>query len=148
MNKHIAQLPNGQIATRNSKTRTYTHMVAGRRSADQKREAVRKELAYQVEQIVDLSAKLEKLRAGEWRWTYNSGQNIYDTVEQDIAAFEEMLQTVTERAERLQTQLDADEFADSWCDLGWCGRADLAEKKAATESKHYAEVIIIEAQAA
>ena len=34
MNKHIAKLPNGKIITRNSKTRTYTHVVIATDSDD------------------------------------------------------------------------------------------------------------------
>lgn len=148
MNKYIAQLPNGLTATRNSKTRTYTHMVAGRRSAESKRKSYRKSIEMFLEHAAEYEQKLEKLRAGEWRWTFRSGKTINDTVEQDIAEYEKFLADSLKKADEYQARLDADDFEDSWHDLGWCGRPDLADKKAASEARRYAEVIIIEAEAA
>ena len=148
MNKHSAQLPNGEITTRNSKTRTYTHMVAGRRSAESKREEMRAQIAGLLAEAARYEGTLEKLRAGEYRWTFRTGEAINETVEQDIEQFEKWVADHTAKAEKLQSVLDADQFEDSWHDLGWCGRPDLAQKKADSESGKYAEVQIIEARVA
>jgi hypothetical protein len=135
----IAVLPDGQAVTRTT-ARQYTHIVAVLPSAEYLRES-------------DLRNYRDLLETAD----YYSKSHTYSTTtyEADPAKVEEILA----EADELMKKIYRNEYTDGdWEVSGWCGRPDLAEKLASSQSQrrvpkhmnevlYYSDVCIIEVTA-
>jgi hypothetical protein len=135
MNKHFFIDPAGDEHTRNSKTRTYTHAVIGKRSYDM--------------DVRGASIGWESTDHSNFKF-YTVGNGQEDRSDDGVKA--RMLNNVDEYmeyklADRLRKIEDKrrEGYYDQWVCLGWCGRRDLAEKQL-NQWPGYSEKRIVEAQ--
>lgn len=150
MNKHIARY-NGQIFTRNSKGRRYTHCVVALPS---------REVAFR------FANALHDGDASSWEYyasprAYNFSWTGGDRVVVDASTFysaEEFLAVFPTAAVYQAYQRDrrvtkfAQRVADgeftTYVPMGWCGRRDLADKlrSKTAASGYWLEVVVLEAE--
>jgi hypothetical protein len=138
MNKHTATLPNGTKVTRNSKSRTYTHVIAAGTkwgALVNYREASLKFTQHRL-------AENTEILAG------NKPMSRYDSVaklERQNSTYRETIATLTAELVDLRTK-PADEIGH-WGAIGWAGSLELANKVAATARNRgeWAEIRVIPA---
>jgi hypothetical protein len=160
MNKHFAIDANGQRHTRNSKGRTYSHVVVGRWNYD---------AALAFAQSYDKSG----LHSSNYKHllSYVNGTSQYlarKSWENDATYAERVAKEVAQAAKRLGGAKSLDEYRqlqrdealarvaankaageyEVYRDLGWAGRLDLAQKNAASHAGQYTDIQILEAQRA
>jgi hypothetical protein len=153
--KHTATLPDGQIVTRTSKGRVYSHAVAIQKPAALLRSEHEQALVYNINRYLPrLEADLARLVAGETkdhegRVFHLKGENetfvSYPTRDEQIEHFHGYIASCKETIAKLQAALAADEFADGeWGCAGWQSRPDLAEKEAARWLKNGWRAVILD----
>ena len=153
MNKHTAQLPDGNVATRNSKTRVYTHAVAlGPAKASkliERNEAFRNqksgEAARYAKTVESLhTATITNDGNGYWRAAGvdypvfpSAGVTTEDEAREHLLSqyrefAAEAFESVSRTNDRIAELALGPELVGSWEAVTWCGRADLAAKQAAS----------------
>lgn len=141
MNKHTAICPDGTIVKRNSKSRTYSHVIVARN---------------------DYAASIANATSTGWNKTDRSNFDYYHafldgtsewpiTAERIATARDNLAGCETVEAyieHRRAVRVAAAEAVDQtkWLVMGWASRRDLAQKVAGNARQRYAEVEIIEAQ--
>ena len=152
---HTATLPDGQIVTRTSKGRAYSHAVAFQKSAAKLRAEHEEALDYNTNRYLpQLEADLARLVAGEMkdhagRLFHLKGENetfvSYPTRDEQIERYHGYIASCKATIVSLQDKLAADEFADEeWGCAGWQSRLDLAEKEAARWIKNGWRAVILD----
>ena len=153
MTKFTAIDPAGKTHTRTSKTRTYTHTVFALPSSvtavlwansKEARKRHRENFAYYTEMTSGTSSFLDK--------------RFYETAEQNAerraSAMENAVKTLDgcQNANEYEAKMvlrdlqgiqkrRAEGYYDTYQNMGWCGRADLAQKlKTTTENRNHAWV--------
>lgn len=158
MNKHFVILPDGTKATRNSKSRVYTHCVAVRDSYDYDLATFAKEWrsdrdnhAYSVA-CADGEHHHAQSLEGDPDWRVDSARRCRLRGKEYVAKYGRdvdaaVAQLIAERRAYVEEEKASGGY-DSWGVVGWSGRRELAEKLAAHErnSGRRAEVVILEAQ--
>lgn len=132
-NKHTATAPDGAVLKRNSKTRTYTHCVAGRRTEDQLRRAAEYNVDYWTRGLESYQRQLRgEEELGRWEST--------DTLAHNASRAQREL-------EKAQRELDAID-GDQWRALSWCSRPDLVPARVEEFNRRHVwvEVIAIPAE--
>ena len=165
---HTATGPNGETFKRTSKSRTYTHMVAGRRSAEAERKEAHDQHARDLKEYQQhLQWAAEGYEPSAWmigkpasrptfegetvaeqfrregkesaaKWLADKPSNAADYAAQEL--------------DRRLSKIEADEKAGGvydrfTIDFGWSSRLDLAQKlQAISRSARYADVVILETQ--
>jgi hypothetical protein len=160
MNKHFAIDANGQRHTRNSKGRTYSHVVVGRWNydasladaqtygqSDLHRSNYKHHLSY-------VDGTSQYLARKSWEDDATHAARVAKEVAQAVKAIggatnlEEYRQLQRDAAlARVAANKAAGEY-EVYRDLGWAGRLDLAQKNAGSHSAHYTDIQILEAQRA
>lgn len=132
-NRHTATLPDGRIATRTSKSRTYTHVIA----------------------VADTAAQAAADRRSSAAWSTRSADHHEGTEPSRYSTAEQIAQRVADyRAAAANAIAEAERYeampdqgaAVNWCAMTWCGRPDLARAAARRLSGPGRYVEIIEAQ--
>lgn len=125
MNKHIAKF-NGTTFTRNSKERTYTHVIVVRDSYEYALEQAKKEGRYD--------------RQNYKQYTITNDPKVAGLTEDEYVA-----KVIADKVARVEAKKANGDF-DSYGQVGWCGRPDLAQKKLSSESgkPYWAEVHAVE----
>ena len=125
MNKHIAKF-NGTTFTRNSKERTYTHVIVVRDSYEYALYQAQKEGRYD--------------RQNYKQYTITNDPKVEGLTEDEYVA-----KVIADKVARVEEKKANGDF-DSYGQVGWCGRPDLAQKKLRSESgkPHWAEVHAVE----
>jgi hypothetical protein len=125
MNKHIAKFK-GTTFTRNSKERTYTHVIVVRDSYEYALEQANKEGRYD--------------RQNYKQYTITNDPKVEGLTEDEYVA-----KVIAEKVARVEKKKANGDF-DSYGQVGWCGRPDLAQKKLSSESSkpYWAEVHAVE----
>jgi len=131
MNKHIAKFK-GTTFTRNSKDRTYTHVIVVRESYEYALEMAKKESRFDREnynRYMITGAELD-----------GRGDQVAGLTEDEYVA-----QKIAKKVAAVEAAKARGDF-DSYGQVGWCGRPDLAQKKLSSESgkPHWAEVHAVE----
>jgi hypothetical protein len=131
MNKHIAKF-NGTTFTRNSKDRTYTHVIVVRESYEYALERAKKECSSDRENYkyhMTIGSELD-----------GRGDQVAGLTEDEYVA-----QKIAKQVAAVEAAKAKGDF-DSYGQVGWCGRPDLAQKKLSSESgkPHWAEVHAVE----
>lgn len=158
MNKFTAIDPAGKVHTRNSKTRTYTHMVVGLPSSvgatraamsPEARKMHRSNFKYHEAILAGVSKHLV-LRS--WQTFEMHVERVVELQQRALAdlngcdAVEEYVQMKIEATLEAIRHSMARGYYDTYQDLGWCGRADLAAKrKVSSENSGWVDVKILEA---
>jgi hypothetical protein len=156
--KHTATGPNGEVFTRTSKTRAYSHMACGRPS-----------LEYAMKTATSDSQRAADLRNFDHWFKLSNGTSrflVRKAWEKDDAQYADRVAGERARADEvLNGSATADDYAasqlagriarieaakvagyyDRFIDLGWSSRLDLAQKVAASAGAMYAETRVIEA---
>lgn len=171
MNKHTAQLPDGNIATRNSKSRVYSHaVIVGPRRAQAIIARNEKAIAYQTSQLVKYSATATALETapieekdGFWTspvigggyaiaWPHQNVTTVEEAREMGIAKYRKFASDTAENITELSVanrELAAGpELVGEWSALSWSSRADLAQKEASrflANDPYGSEVRVVEA---
>jgi len=159
MNKFTAIDPAGLTHTRNSKDRTYTHTVVGLPSS------VKDTLAAMSPGMRKLHRDNFKYHAafadGTSKWlersVWESDVQYMTRTQQEIARSKDALQgcETAQEYENMLVDADlariknmmADGYYNTYQNLGWCGRHDLAGKlKTTSENKGWIGVTILEAK--
>lgn len=156
MNKHTAVLPDGTVATRNSKNRVYPYCVAVREDYDYALmrakmliESDRSNYAYYKAKLDGTSKWLAK---SQWETDEVYAERIAKELaeaEAEVGDCETATNYQRKMLERRVARVEASRAKgnyDGWGVLGWCGRLDLAQASAASAraKPHFAEVAIIE----
>lgn len=158
MKKFTAIDLSGTVHTRTSKTRTYTHMVVGRLSSvahtlratsKEVRALHRKNFVYHDAIAKGTSQWLERSRwETEEKYAQRRADDIAKSVNElkgcdNAQDYENML--VNAALEGIRHNM-ARGYYDKYHSLGWCGRADLAEKlKTTSQNRSWLDVTILEA---
>lgn len=157
MNTFTAIDPNGKTHTRTSKTRTYTHTVVGLPSSTkatlaamspEARKLHRSNFKYHMAFVDGTSTWLAKKD-----WEGDAQHKVRVEVEIEHAAIEldgcetaqdyENMKIV--QAHRGIREAMARGYYDTYQNLGWCGRADLAAKlKTTSENRGWVNVTILQ----
>lgn len=149
MNKHVTFHPEtGQEATRNSKNRTYTHAIWVQIPWEWRVRALENEVKHNREQAVEYRAVIADVEAGrpisdprsresheKWGWT----------VENEWLPWAESCERRAESAQAEADRIREAQEDEPWGVVGWAGRPDLAEKRAASEAKNGWRTLITEA---
>ena len=161
MNKHFAIDANGKRHTRNSKGRTYTHVVVGRWNYDaalasaqnyDKLDLHRSNYNHSLSYVNGTSRFLTRNS-----WEQDDAAYVA-RVAKDIAGAVKALGGAANLEEYCQLQRDAalarvaankaaGEY-EVYRDLGWAGRLDLAQKNAGSHAGRFTDIQILEAQRA
>jgi hypothetical protein len=164
MNKHTATLPDGKIATRNSKSRVYSHVVAiGPEKAALRADSYRRSIEYKLEEIARYVATIETLKTATARKDNRgrlvfSGQSVAwsDSTDVEISRIETIakytgwingLNGAIENLEAAIEKLEnGPELVGGWDAVSWASRLDLATKAASSLGNPYGcEIRIIAA---
>lgn len=146
MNKHIAILPDNTIATRNSKTRVYTHCVAVRDcSEDAMKRALEAGNRKHVKESHEYAIRESNPQTA--RWNHTDEQLARFRADAALTFDEYQAKLIADEVAAVEENR-ANGYYSKWGVVGWNGRRDLAEKLAASEAGHAyrAEVKIIEVQ--
>lgn len=157
MTKFTAIDPNGTVHTRNSKSRTYTHMVVGlpsclvalRSAISSNFRKLNKSNFYYHKALADGTSKF--LTKSGWE---DDAQHAA-RCDREIKQATDFLRGCTTADEYADMQMHrminvmhkraSDGYYDTYQSLGWCGRADLAHKlKLSSENQNWIGVTIIE----
>ena len=156
MNKHTAVLPDGTVATRNSKNRVYPYCVAVREGYDHALalakmliESDRSNYAYYKAKLDGTSKWLAK---SQWETDEVYAERIAKELaeaEAEVGDCETAANYQRKLIERRVARVEANRakgYYDKWGVLGWTSRLDLAQASAASaRAKGYlAEAVIIE----
>lgn len=151
MNKHFAIDPNGNVHTRNSKTRVYSHTVVARLN----REEADKQTLRVAEDAARTNYEFYCGRKGtaytNWKGepdTCYVHDKEYHSAAEFIADYPSVEDAVAYEVGKAQAKIDArtDSYYDDFFNLGWNGRRDLAEKLASKEARRtYRDITILEA---
>ena len=164
MNKHIAQLPDGTIATRNSKTRVYSHVVAmGPEKAALRADSYRRSIEYKLDEISRYVATVETLKtatarqdnlgrlvfSGE-RVAWSESTDLETSRIETIAKYNGWINGLNGSIKNLEVVIEklenGPEFVGGWGAVSWAGRLDLATKYVASLANPYGcEIRIIAA---
>ncbi len=158
MTKFTAIDPAGKTHTRTSKERIYTHTVVALPSAPravlnvtskEARAMHRQNFAYYREMADGTSRFLERK---SWETEAQQAERKANGIENGIKAldgctnaqeFENMM--VSRELARIQKQRE-EGYYDTYHNMGWCGRLDLAQKlKTTSENRNWIEVTILKA---
>ena len=150
MNTFTAVDPNGVTHTRNSKARTYTHMVVGRPSSvahtlmvtsKEVRALHRKNFAYHDAMAKGTSRWLNGLTA-DYRDVEIANAKHHLNGCETAQDYETMM--VNAALEPIRHNM-ARGYYDKYQDLGWCGRPDLAAKlKVTSQNRKWVDVTILQ----
>lgn len=158
MNKFTAIDPAGKTHKRNSKERVYTHTVVALPSAarhtllamsKEARAMHRRNFAYYSEQADGTSHFLNR---NSWETEEQNADRRKRAMESAVKTLNGC--TTAEAFEGMLVQRDVDHvhrqivegYYDTYQNMGWCGRADLAAKlKTTVENRGYIEVTILPA---
>lgn len=149
---HTATLPDGQIVTRTSKGRVYSHAVAFQKPAAKLRAEWEASLVHnQKDYLPKLRADLVRLQAGEVtdsqgrKFLLREQSEFYPTRDEQIERYEGYIASAEQAVVNIQARLDADDFQDEeWGCAGWQSRRDLAEKEAARWLKNGWRAVILD----
>lgn len=119
--KHTATAPDGTVATRTSKSRTYTHAVFVKCDPEL------------IERDYVMSGRAIAQDRKNFAYYVSKGERV-GTVEDYVAA------EIVRRRERAIT-----DYQKTWC-AGWCGRLDLAQKLANKNWSYGGKATIVEAE--
>ena len=134
-NKHRATAPDGTVLTRNSRTRTYTHCIAGLETQGARRRWATSRVESLTHTLDRYQRKLNGYEPlGLWESTTILGDNARRTSRQ---------------LEEAQKELEAID-GDRWAGLSWVSRPDLIPARIAEFEKRgaWAQVIAIPAEIA
>lgn len=153
MTKFTAIDPAGKTHTRTSKSRTYTHTVFALPSSvtaflwansKEARKSHRENFAYYAEMANGTSSFLDKRFYETAEQNAERRANAMESAVKTLGGcqiaqeYEAML--VRRDLERIQKQRE-EGYYDTYQNMGWCGRADLAQKlKTTTENRNHAWV--------
>ena len=147
MIRHSVTLPNGQTATRNSKTRVYSHAIAVdgitcRRFSHGSRGNARIRGMRNTAYARDCQRRADEMDA----LVVKAGFTLDTRVTPEVIR---ALLAIANEGQRTQIEFYAGALTlarvDGWGALTWCGRADLAEKAARTaEADGFANVTILD----
>ena len=147
MNRYTTTHPEtGQTAKRGSQNRTYTHAVWAQRPARLIAARLERDVAY----LTGLLAAYRDAAQGKGR-RYEDDQRRATRFGREATTPEAWTQYADEVEASLaetRAKLDAGVADGDWCCDGWCGRPDLADKKAAGLRRKGLNVVITEAVAA
>lgn len=163
--KHTATAPDGTIARRSSKTRTYTHTVFAQRSFDNALRAAlqgygdtdRSNYHHYLGFINGTSRFIpvpSYLTTPEQIASHNARVEIdVARAQQELAGYDSREAYVAGKRDARVAAVLADKAAgafDVWHNVGWCSRPDLASKLAAsTENNDYWQTaVVVEAKIA
>lgn len=159
MNKFTAVDPNGTVHTRNSKTRTYTHTVV----------ALPSSLASTMAAMSTAARKMHRSNF-KYHMAFVDGTSQWlqrNTFETEVQYLERSAMEIERSAVELEGCDNAEDYVnmkivqayrgireamargyyDTYQNLGWCGRADLAAKlKATSEARSWVSVTILVAE--
>lgn len=164
MNKHTATLPDGTIATRNSKTRVYSHVVVmGPEKAALRADSYRRSIEYKLEEIARYFATIETIKtatarkdnigrlvfSGE-RVSWSKSTEIEISRVETIAKYTGWIKDLHGAIENLKAEIEklenGPELIGGWDAISWASRLDLATKAAASLGNPYGcEIRIIAA---
>jgi hypothetical protein len=148
--KHTATLPDGQIVTRTSKGRAYSHAVAIQKPAALLRSEHEQALDYQKKKYLPkLVTDLARLRAGETsdghRFLLRENSEFYPTRDEQIERYVDYIAKSEDAIGNLLLALAEDDFKDGeWGCAGWQSRRDLAEKEASRWLKNGWRAVILD----
>lgn len=164
MNKHTAQLPDGTIATRNSKTRVYSHVVVmGPEKAALRAESYRRSIEYKLEEIARYVATIENLKVATprednrgrlvfpgQRIAWSESTDVETSRIETIATYTDFIDGLNRTIENLKVAIEklenGPELVGTWGAVSWAGRLDLATKYVASLANPYGcEIRIIAA---
>jgi hypothetical protein len=148
MNKHFAILPCGTRVTRNSQTRTYSHLVAVRPDYNDALNSARGWGQGSVHKSNYLYA-VERTEQGD---SHRFGpMKTKDELRFPLIAamsLEEYRASMSASAVARVEGLNTEGYYDLYQSIGWNGRLDLAQKLAAQQDTNRVTVVILEAQIA
>ena len=130
-NVHTVTLPDGQVATRKSQNRVYTHAVAFRRSYRYAAEQAQREFSYMRSDFRHYSDLAHGRKSYPHIGDANANVNKGFEGLRGYIVEEDYVQNEIARAVEKVEKLRREGYYDKWAVEGWCGRADLAEKLAA-----------------
>lgn len=153
MNKHTAQLPDGNVATRNSKTRTYTHAIAlGPSKASKLIERLESRRDYRANEALEYIKIVEALPTaaiaqndrGTWLasgvnfpvFSSSGVSNADEAREYLLDQYRNFAALSGDAVSRMNKEIaelsEGPELVGNWAVVTWCGRPDLAAKQAAS----------------
>jgi len=172
MNKHTAQLPDGKVATRNSKTRVYSHAIAygparaaslikinDGRIAYQQAERERYEadaVALETAQLICTNGYWDAPSVTKYHiaWSHDNIETVDEARAHGVAQYRKWSEQCAAAIARMEAENEklaaGPELVGDWEAVAWCGRADLAAKQAASYAGNPqgSEVRIIEVEVA